>query len=54
LTIKAARVLGECDVVLYDRLVSAEILRLARPDAEQIYVGSMKASRKSRRRRSSI
>jgi uroporphyrin-III C-methyltransferase len=39
LTIKAARALGECDVVLYDRLVSAEILRLARPDAEQIYVG---------------
>jgi uroporphyrin-III C-methyltransferase len=39
LTIKAARVLRECDVVLYDRLVGAEILRLARPDAEQIYVG---------------
>jgi uroporphyrin-III C-methyltransferase len=26
-------------VVLYDRLVGPEILRLARPDAEQIYVG---------------
>jgi uroporphyrin-III C-methyltransferase len=39
LTLKAARVLKQCDVVLYDRLVSAEILRLARRDAERIYVG---------------
>lgn len=36
---KAARILGECDVVLYDRLVSQAVLRLARPDAELIYVG---------------
>ena len=36
---KAARVLRECDVVLYDRLVSPEILELARADAEVIYVG---------------
>jgi uroporphyrin-III C-methyltransferase len=39
LTLKAARILRECDVVLYDRLVSAEILSFARPDAELIYVG---------------
>jgi uroporphyrin-III C-methyltransferase len=39
LTIKAARVLRECDVVLYDRLVSPEIIELARPNAEVIYVG---------------
>jgi uroporphyrin-III C-methyltransferase len=39
LTLKAARVLAECDVVLYDRLVSREVLALARPDAELIYVG---------------
>lgn len=39
LTRKAARVLRECDVILYDRLVSAEILEFARPDAELIYVG---------------
>jgi uroporphyrin-III C-methyltransferase len=39
LTIKAARVLRECDVVLYDRLVSREVLGFARPDAELIYVG---------------
>jgi uroporphyrin-III C-methyltransferase len=39
LTLKAARVIGECDVVLYDRLVHAEVLSFARPDAELIYVG---------------
>jgi uroporphyrin-III C-methyltransferase len=39
LTLKAARVLRECDVVLYDRLVSAEVLSLARPDAQLLYVG---------------
>lgn len=39
LTLKAARVLHECDVILYDRLVAKEVLRLARPDAELIYVG---------------
>lgn len=39
LTVKAARVLAHCDVVLHDRLVSADILQLARPGAELIYVG---------------
>ncbi|MBV8706083.1 MAG: uroporphyrinogen-III C-methyltransferase, partial [Acidobacteriaceae bacterium] len=39
LTLKAARVLRECDVILYDRLVSPEIVKLARSDAETIYVG---------------
>jgi uroporphyrin-III C-methyltransferase len=39
LTVKAARVLGQCDVVLYDRLVAPGILALARPGAELIYVG---------------
>ena len=39
LTLKAARLLAECDVVLYDRLVSKEILQFARPNAELIYVG---------------
>ena len=39
LTVKAVRLLKECDVVLYDRLVSAKVLLLARPDAERIYVG---------------
>ena len=39
LTIKAARVLGECDVVLYDRLTTPGVLALARSDAELVYVG---------------
>lgn len=39
LTLKAARVLRECDVVLYDRLTTPEVLALARPEAELIYVG---------------
>lgn len=39
LTLKAARLLAEADVVLYDRLVSPQILALARPGAELIDVG---------------
>lgn len=39
LTLKAVRILGECDVILYDRLVSPEVLSFARSDAELIYVG---------------
>jgi uroporphyrin-III C-methyltransferase len=39
LTLKAARVLSHCDVILYDRLVSAEVLSFARAGAELIYVG---------------
>ena len=39
LTVRAVRRLGEADVVVSDRLVGAEILSLARPDAEIIDVG---------------
>jgi uroporphyrin-III C-methyltransferase / precorrin-2 dehydrogenase / sirohydrochlorin ferrochelatase len=39
LTLRALRVLQNADVVLYDRLVSAEVLDLARRDAERINVG---------------
>ncbi len=39
LTLKAARVIGAADVVLYDRLVSPEILALARRGADLIDVG---------------
>lgn len=39
LTLKALRCLRLCDVVLYDRLVSPEIVALSRPDAELINVG---------------
>jgi len=39
LTLRALDVLGGADVVLYDRLVSHEVLDLARRDADRIYVG---------------
>jgi uroporphyrin-III C-methyltransferase/precorrin-2 dehydrogenase/sirohydrochlorin ferrochelatase len=39
LTLRALRALQNADVVLYDRLVSTEVLDLARRDAERIYVG---------------
>lgn len=39
LTVKGYRVIQQADVVVYDRLVSAEILALASENAERIYVG---------------
>jgi siroheme synthase len=39
LTVKAARLLAEADVVVHDALVSSDVLALASPDAELIDVG---------------
>lgn len=39
LTLRAARLLSQADVILYDHLVAPEILEFARRDAERIYVG---------------
>jgi len=39
LTLRALRRIESADVILYDRLVSAEILALANPQAEFIYCG---------------
>lgn len=39
LTLKAARLLSEADVVVYDNLVSAGVIRLIHGAAEKIYVG---------------
>jgi uroporphyrin-III C-methyltransferase/precorrin-2 dehydrogenase/sirohydrochlorin ferrochelatase len=41
LTLNALRALQEADVILYDRLVSHEVLNLARRDADRICVGKM-------------
>ena len=42
LTLRAARLLGSADVVVYDNLVGKGILDMARPDAELVYVGKQK------------
>ena len=39
LTVKAARLIAQADVIVYDRLVSPEILALARPDALLLFGG---------------
>jgi uroporphyrinogen III methyltransferase / synthase len=43
ITLKARRLLEQADAILYDHLASSELLSLARPSAERIYVGKKKA-----------
>lgn len=51
LTVKAAKLIAQADVILYDRLVSPQILALARPGAELVYVGKEKGCAEEIQRR---
>jgi uroporphyrin-III C-methyltransferase / precorrin-2 dehydrogenase / sirohydrochlorin ferrochelatase len=44
LTLRALRLLGEADVIVHDRLVSDEVLDLARRDAARFFVGKARAN----------
>jgi len=48
LTVRGAELLRRADVVVYDRLVQFEVLALARPGAEIIYMGKPVGSHASR------
>ena len=48
LTVKAVKLLEASDVIVYDRLIQEEILALAKPSAERIYMGKSVGIHESR------
>ena len=44
LTIRAANVIDQGDVIVYDRLVGREIVALGRPGVQRIYVGKARSN----------
>jgi uroporphyrin-III C-methyltransferase len=48
LTVKAAELIKTGDVIVYDRLIQEEVLALARPSAERIYMGKPVGRHESR------
>ncbi len=48
LTVKAVKLLGLADVIIYDRLIQEGVLDLARPSAERIYMGKTPGRHESR------
>jgi uroporphyrin-III C-methyltransferase len=47
LTLRALRAIEQAEVILYDRLVTAEILALANPSAEFIYAGKVEGQQEA-------
>ena len=48
LTIRAARLLKNGDVIVYDRLIQEEVLALAKPSSEKIFMGKVLGCHSSR------
>jgi uroporphyrin-III C-methyltransferase len=50
LTLKAAELLRQADVIVYDRLIQEEVLALAKPSAERLYMGKPLGKHDSRQK----